>query len=83
MAPVDCGKLRAHVDFVRGTVRRLERLNAEGRRAFLEDEVVQAAATRWLQIAIEALAPSSVGRSRSSVRPGHPGRWRSGTPPPL
>ncbi len=45
MAPVDRGKLRAHVDFVRGTVRRLERLNAEGRRAFLEDEVVQAAAT--------------------------------------
>ncbi len=39
MAPVDTGKLRARVDFVRGAVRRLERVRTGGRDAFLGDEV--------------------------------------------
>ena len=55
MAPVDHGKLRSHVDFVRSTVRKLEQLRAVGRDAFMSDEVAQAAATRWLQTAVEAL----------------------------
>ncbi|MFZ0430071.1 MAG: DUF86 domain-containing protein [Acidobacteriota bacterium] len=55
MAPVDRGKLRSHVDFVRSTVRKLEQIRADGRDAFMSDEVAQAAATRWLQTAVEAL----------------------------
>ncbi len=55
MAPVDTGKLRARVDFVRGAVRRLERVRTGGRDAFLGDEVLQAATIRWLQTAVEAL----------------------------
>lgn len=55
MAPVDKEKLRSHLAFVRGTVRRLEQVRAERREAFLEDDVLQAASTRWLQTAVEAL----------------------------
>lgn len=55
MAPVDRSKLRSHLDFVRGNLRRLEQLREEGRGAFLQDERAQAAATRWLQTAVEAL----------------------------
>ena len=70
MAPIDRGKLRSHLDFVRGTVRKLERLRAEGRDAFMSDEVAQAAATRWLQTAIEALidmANHVIARERLGV----------------
>ena len=55
MAPVDRSKLRSHLDFVRGNVRKLEQLRNEGRQAFLGDDRSQAAATRWLQTAIEAV----------------------------
>lgn len=55
MAPVDLAKLRSHVDFVRQTVGKLEHLRGAGREAFLRDEVSQAAATRWLQTAVEAM----------------------------
>lgn len=55
MAPVDLSKLRSHVDFVRGNLRRLEEVHGVGRSAFLRDEMAQAAVTRWLQIAVEAL----------------------------
>lgn len=55
MAPVDLAKLRSHVDFVRGNLRRLEGVREQGRDRFLDDEVAQAAATRWLQTAVEAL----------------------------
>lgn len=55
MAPVDLAKLRSHVDFVRQTVGELEHLRGAGREAFLRDEVSQAAATRWLQTAVEAM----------------------------
>jgi len=55
VAPVDRAKLRSHLDFVRGNVRRLEQIRSGGRPAFLEDEVSQAAVARWLQTAIEAL----------------------------
>jgi uncharacterized protein YutE (UPF0331/DUF86 family) len=55
MAPVDRGKLRSHLDHVRGNLRRLRELQSDGRDGFLGDEVVQAAATRWLQTSIEAM----------------------------
>ena len=55
VVPVDRGKLRSHIDFVRSKQRQLERLRAVGRQQFLDDDVSQAAATRWLQTAIEAL----------------------------
>lgn len=55
MALVDREKLRSHLDHLRGDLRRLERVRAEGRPAFLDEEVTQAAATRWLQTAVEAM----------------------------
>jgi uncharacterized protein YutE (UPF0331/DUF86 family) len=55
VAPVDREKLRSHLDHLRGDLRRLERVRDEGRSAFLENEVSQAAATRWLQTAVEAM----------------------------
>lgn len=55
MAPVDRSKLRSHIDFVRGNLRRLEEIRGAGRSSFLSDELAQAAATRWLQTAVEAL----------------------------
>jgi uncharacterized protein YutE (UPF0331/DUF86 family) len=55
VAPVDLTKLRSHVDFVRGILRRLGVVREQGRDHFLDDETTQAAATRWLQTAVEAL----------------------------
>lgn len=55
MAPVDRTKLRSHLDFVRSNLRKLERIHDGRQSAFLEDEVAQAAAARWLQTAIEAV----------------------------
>jgi uncharacterized protein YutE (UPF0331/DUF86 family) len=55
VAPVDRSKLRSHIDFVRGNLRRLEEIRGAGRSSFLSDELAQAAATRWLQTAVEAL----------------------------
>lgn len=55
MAPVDREKLRSHLDHLRGDLRRLERIRDEGRSVFLEDEVAQAAETRRLQNAVEAM----------------------------
>jgi uncharacterized protein YutE (UPF0331/DUF86 family) len=55
VAPVDRSKLRSHVDFVRGNLRRLEEVRDAGQSSFLSDETAQAAATRWLQTAVEAL----------------------------
>jgi uncharacterized protein YutE (UPF0331/DUF86 family) len=55
MPPVDHDKLRSHVDYVRGNLRRLEQLRESGRAQFLDDDVAQAAAARWLQTAVEAM----------------------------
>jgi uncharacterized protein YutE (UPF0331/DUF86 family) len=55
VAPVDRSKLRSHIDFVRGNLRRLEAVRDAGRESFVGDELAQAAATRWLQTAVEAL----------------------------
>lgn len=55
MTPVDSAKLRSHVDYVRANVRKLEQLRESGRAQFLDDDVAQAAAARWLQTAIEAM----------------------------
>lgn len=55
MAPIDRTKLRAHLDFVRGNVRKLAELREAGRGAFLGDDIAQAAAERWLQTAIESV----------------------------
>jgi uncharacterized protein YutE (UPF0331/DUF86 family) len=55
VAPVDRTKLRSHLDHLRGDLRRLGRIRDEGRSEFLENEVAQAAATRWLQTAVEAM----------------------------
>ena len=55
MAPVDLDKLRSHVDFVRANLRRLEAVRGRGRDGFLANEMAPAAATRWLQTAVEAI----------------------------
>ena len=55
MAPVDSAKLRSHVDYVRANVRKLEQLRESGRTQFLDDDMAQAAAARWLQTTIEAM----------------------------
>jgi uncharacterized protein YutE (UPF0331/DUF86 family) len=55
VAPVDSAKLRSHVDYVRSNVRKLEQLRKSGRTQFLEDDMAQAAAARWLQTTIEAV----------------------------
>ncbi len=59
MAPIDLAKLRSHIDFVRANLRRLQAVHDRGREAFVSDEIAQAAATRWLQTAIEALVDIS------------------------
>jgi uncharacterized protein YutE (UPF0331/DUF86 family) len=55
VAPVDSAKLRSHVDYVRSNVRKLEQLRESGRTRFLDDDMAQAAAARWLQTTIEAV----------------------------
>jgi uncharacterized protein YutE (UPF0331/DUF86 family) len=55
MGDIDLEKLRRKIQFVRDSVRQLEDVRAEGREAFLASSVSQAAATRWLQVAIEAI----------------------------
>lgn len=55
MVPVDLGKLRHHIDYVRRTVRRLREISRKNRAEFLEDDVLQAASIRYLQTAIEAV----------------------------
>ncbi len=55
MAPVDRDKLRSHLDHIRGNIRRLSEIRAAGHDEFLADDVAQAAVTRWLQTAIEAM----------------------------
>ncbi len=55
MAPVDSAKLRSHVDYIRRSVRKLEQLRKSGRTQFLDDDMAQAAAARWLQTTIEAV----------------------------
>lgn len=47
--------LRRRIQFVRESVQRLESIRREGRDRFLASDVLQAAATRHLQVAIEAL----------------------------
>ena len=55
MAPVDPDKLRHHLDHIRGRLRQLRKVAAQGHEAFLADEIVQAATVRWLHTAIEAV----------------------------
>lgn len=52
---VDSGKLRTKIDFIREAVRRLEEIRARGREGFLTDPILQPAAERNLQVAIEAI----------------------------
>ncbi|MBI4486041.1 MAG: DUF86 domain-containing protein, partial [Acidobacteria bacterium] len=47
--------LRRKIQFVRDSVRRLESIRGEGKAAFLASHVLQAAAVRNLQVAIEAI----------------------------
>lgn len=47
--------LRQKVQFVRDTLRHLEEVKREGREAFLDDWKSQSAATRALQVGIEAI----------------------------
>jgi uncharacterized protein YutE (UPF0331/DUF86 family) len=54
MSP-DRRKLRQKVHYVREAVAALERIRSEGRAAFLSDPLKEPAATRWLQVAIEAM----------------------------
>jgi len=55
MAPVDRDKLRSHVDFIRRRVRTMEEIASHGRGSFLDDDIVQTAAVRYLHTAIEAM----------------------------
>jgi uncharacterized protein YutE (UPF0331/DUF86 family) len=55
MVPVDLGKLRNHIDYIRRTVRCLREISRNDRADFLEDDVRQAASIRYLQTAIEAV----------------------------
>lgn len=52
---VDLEKLRQKAQYVRDTVRRLTEMRAGGREAFLGDRIFEAAATRYLHTAIEAM----------------------------
>lgn len=55
MAPVDLDKIRSHIAFIRGRVKALEGIAAGGHARFAEDEILQAAAVRYLHTAIEAM----------------------------
>jgi len=51
MVPVDLGKLRSNIDYVRRTVLRLREISRTDRADFLHDDVLQAASIRYLQTA--------------------------------
>ena len=53
--PPDRRKLRQKAQYIRDAVRALERMREEGRDAFLASPLAEPAATRRLQVAIEAL----------------------------
>ena len=53
--PPDLEKLRQKLEFIRRALRQLESIRDEGREAFLPNPIYQAAATRNLQVAIEAM----------------------------
>lgn len=55
MVPVEPDRLRPTIDHVREHLRRLRRIRDLGRTTFLEDELLQDAAVRNLQTAIEAV----------------------------
>lgn len=52
---VEPGKIRTKIQFIREAVRRLEEIRGRGREAFLSDPILQPAAERNLQVAIEAV----------------------------
>jgi uncharacterized protein YutE (UPF0331/DUF86 family) len=54
MSP-DRRKLRQKAHYVREAVAALERIRSAGREAFLANPLAEPAATRWLQVAIEAV----------------------------
>lgn len=56
---VDLDKLRQKAEFLRDTLRRLREIRDEGREAFLESSVAEAATTRYLQIGIESIVDAA------------------------
>ena len=52
---VDLDKLRQKVQYIRNSVRRLSEIREGGEERFLGDEILHAAATRYLQTGIEAM----------------------------
>ncbi len=56
---VDRDKLRQKAEFLRDTLRRLREIRDEGREAFLESDVAEAATTRYLQIGIESIVDAA------------------------
>ncbi|MGH9382653.1 MAG: hypothetical protein ACRD2Z_18905 [Thermoanaerobaculia bacterium] len=48
MPPVDADKLRHHIDHVRGNLRRLRDIAAQGREAFLASDITINATVRYL-----------------------------------
>lgn len=52
---LDFDKVRSKLQFVRESLRRLEDIRSRGRKAFLSDPILQSAAERNLQVAIEAI----------------------------
>jgi len=55
MVPVEPDRLRPKIDHVRERLRRLRAVRDRGRETFLDDELLQDAAVRNLQTAIEAV----------------------------
>lgn len=55
MVPVEPARLRPKIDHVRERLRRLRAVRERGRETFLDDELLQDAAVRNLQTAIEAV----------------------------
>ena len=56
---VDAEKLRQKVDYLRDALRQLQKVRVGGREAFLQDQIIQAAAIHFLQTSIEAMVDAS------------------------
>ncbi len=52
---LDLEKVRTKVQFIRDSLRQLEEIRARGEEAFLSDPILQGAALRSLQVAIQAV----------------------------
>jgi uncharacterized protein YutE (UPF0331/DUF86 family) len=51
----DRGKIRQKIQFLRDAVEQLEKIRSQSPEEFLRDRITQAAATRYLQVGVEAI----------------------------